>query len=309
VTQQGPTPPEGPRSGATPPQSLGSPGTSSASPGAPSTPGQRLDIGGVLTRVFETYRDQAGLFLPGAFIIFLPVAILSGLAQGSVASALVFGLVAGILNLIAIYAYQGFVAEAVRDIQDHVRDLDMGSLFRSVAPVIVPLFLASVLAGIGIFIGFVLIIVPGLVLIILERRGVIEAFGRSRELVRGNGWQVFAVIVVIALVQIIVSAVLSAIINVFAASVVGSAVATLLTSTLVAPIAAIAAAVMFLELRRLHGEADLPAGASGVSGATSASGLGRSPGGSPGGPMDHGPPGRGGPAEPGNPPSGGPPRP
>jgi len=234
-------------------------------------PAGRLDIGGVFSRIFETYRDQAALFLPAAFIVFLPVAIIGGLAQGGVASAVILGIIAAVLNVIATYAYQGIVVEAVRDIQDGVRDFELGALFRSIAPMIFPLFLASLLAGLGIVIGLILLVVPGLILltlwaliapsIVLERRGVMEAFGRSRELVRGNGWQVFAVIAVVFIIQLVLSAVLNAIIAVFAANVIGSAVATLLTNMLVAPISAIAAAIMFLELRRLRGEEALPAGA------------------------------------------------
>ncbi len=64
----------------------------------------------------------------------------------------------------------------------------------------------SVLFAIGVGIGFVLIIIPGLFLMtiwavvapvtVLERPGIFEAFGCSRELVRGNGWNVFGVIVI-----------------------------------------------------------------------------------------------------------------
>ena len=59
-------------------------------------------------------------------------------------------------------------------------------------------------------IGFILIIVPGLILItiwsvaapvvVLENPGVFAALRRSRELVRGNGWQVFGVILVLYIV-------------------------------------------------------------------------------------------------------------
>ena len=53
-----------------------------------------------------------------------------------------------------------------------------------------------------------------------------SAFGRSRELVRGNGWQVFGVIVVLFLLQFIVGAVIQALANSVADSFVGFALAT-----------------------------------------------------------------------------------
>ena len=57
------------------------------------------------------------------------------------------------------------------------------------------------------------------------------------------------------------SFVVTAIVGVVANTPVGNAIASLITNTLIAPVTAIAAATMFLELRRLHGEAPLPAGA------------------------------------------------
>jgi hypothetical protein len=64
-------------------------------------------------------------------------------------------------------------------------------------------------------IGFILLIVPGLILLVrwavvapvtvLERPGIFAAFGRSRELVRGNGWAVFGVIMLVYLAALVVS--------------------------------------------------------------------------------------------------------
>ena len=58
------------------------------------------------------------------------------------------------------------------------------------------LIVVGILAGIAIAIGFVLLIIPGLFLItiwsvivpviVIERTGVFDSFGRSRELVKGQ---------------------------------------------------------------------------------------------------------------------------
>jgi hypothetical protein len=224
---------------------------------------EKLDIGAVLTRVFEYYRAQAGLVLPAALILFLPVSILNGVIRHSSSSILLSLLATGI-GLVATYWFQGMVVEAVRDIQDGRRDFDVGSLFRSVMPVLPPLILAGLLAGFGIAIGLVLLIVPGLILltiwavvapvIVIERRGVFEAFRRSRELVHGNGLNVLGVIVLIFILRFLASLVLGAIAIGISDSVAGYAVAELLASVLVAPLGALAAAVLYFELRRLAGE-------------------------------------------------------
>lgn len=74
-----------------------------------------------------------------------------------------------------------------------------------------PLTAVSVLQGLGVALGFVLLIVPGFVLlswwsvagpvVVAERTTARRALGRSRELVRGNGWRVFGVVFIALLVS------------------------------------------------------------------------------------------------------------
>jgi hypothetical protein len=223
---------------------------------------EKLDVGTVLQRVVDVYRSQFGLLIPAALIVFVPVAVLNGLIAtgGGVLAALV----AGILGIVGTYWFQGMVVEATEDILDGRRDHTLASLFESVTPVLLPLIGAGILAGIGIAIGFILIIVPGLILltiwsvvapaIVAERKGVFEAFGRSRELVKGHGWQVFGVIVVLFLLQLIVGGIVQAIFRSASDTFASFAIADLIVRVLIAPLSALAAAVMFFELKRLHGE-------------------------------------------------------
>ena len=99
--------------------------------------------------------------------------------------------------------------------------------------------------------------------IVIERLGAIDSFGRSRELVRGHGWQVFSVIVVLFLVQFIITAVLNAIANSVSDSFVGYTISDLIVRVLVAPFTALAAAVLFFELKALRGEPVLGMGGGG----------------------------------------------
>lgn len=223
---------------------------------------QKLDTAAVFERLFDTYRAQFGLFVPAALTVFAAPALLQGIAEES--GSVGFALVGAIVALVANFWFQAMVVEAVRDIQDGKRDFSVGTLFRSVAPVVAPLFVAALLASIGITIGFLLLIVPGLILlswwavvapvVVIERRGPVAALGRSRELVRGNAWRVLGVVLVAAILQLAAAIALSAVIGAVDDGVVGVALSTLLSSALVAPIGAIAAAVLYLELRRLHGE-------------------------------------------------------
>lgn len=224
----------------------------------------KLDTGRVFERIFSLYGSQFTLLIPVALLLFIPVALVNGLLLSGGGNALGV-LVSALLGVVATYWYQGMVVEATRDILDGRRDHSVGSLFSSAAPFIVPLLLAGILAGIGVAIGFVLLIIPGLFLItiwavivpviVIERRGVIESFGRSRELVRGSGWQVFGVIVVLFLALFLIRALLQAVIGgISDESFVGYAIADLISNVLFVPLTALAATVIYVELRRVKGD-------------------------------------------------------
>src|SRR3954468_14433507 len=119
----------------------------------------RLDTARVFERVFAIYRLQAGVLLPAAVILYLVPSAL-GLANGRTGQALALA-----ASVIAAVGYQGLVVQAVRDIQDGVRALSLGGLFRSITKVLGPLLWTALLVGIGVFIGILALIIPGLILL------------------------------------------------------------------------------------------------------------------------------------------------
>lgn len=213
-----------------------------------------LDVGAVIRRVFEIYVDQAPVLMPAAAVVFVFTGILTAVL---VTAAPALALVAVIISLVATTLFTGMVVELVADVQDGRRDATVGQLLRAAAPVLGALILVGIVAGVGVVIGFILLIVPGLILItiwsvaapvvVLERPGVLPALARSRELVRGNGWQVFGVILVLDILVVIVASAIE-----LAADSAGSGVgiiARVVVGVLTAPLSALAAAVLYFELR------------------------------------------------------------
>lgn len=264
---------------------------------------EKLDVGRVFNRIFELYTTQAGIYLPAALIVYLPAALITGAILTGSGGLLLFVLSIAV-TFVTAFLYQGVVVQSVRDLQDGRRDLSIGELFSSVLPVLGMLILVGFVGGLAEGIGFILLIVPGLFLVtiwavvapavVIERRGF-DSFGRSYELVKGHGWQVFGVLVVLFIVQFLIQRIFGAIGGGISSGFVGYAVFTLIGSVIVAPLSALAAAVMYFELLRLHGQ---PAGPAGVARA------GAAPPPPPGAPPPPSPP----PAPPaGGPPPGAPP--
>jgi hypothetical protein len=130
-------------------------------------------------------------------------------------------------------------------------------------------------AGIAIFFGFLLLIVPGLILItiwsvaapsvVLEGKGVFEALGRSRELVRGNGWQVFGVLVALLAIILVASIVIGSI-GAIGDSFIVLVIVSLLLFALLSPLQALAQAVLYFALREAHGQPALSAPTGAIAG-------------------------------------------
>ena len=236
-----------------------------------------IDVGQVIREVFEIYRDQAAVLLPVALLIFVIEGLVSGAA---VAISAILIVVAIVVQVVATTLYQGMVVQLVADVQDGRRDASVADLLRSVTGVLLPLIGAGLLAGLGIALGLVLLILPGLFLltiwavvspvVVLERPGVVAALGRSRELVRGNEWQVFGAIVTFFLILVLVSLVLGAIGAALGAA--GSVAADIIGSVLAAPLVALAASVLYFRLRAASGETAAPVGAVGMRPAADPSG-------------------------------------
>lgn len=219
-------------------------------------PGSRreIEIGRVIRESFEIYKHNAAPLIGVALVVFLVIGIVEGLladAGGAIAQ-----LLATAINLAGIALYTGFVVKLVEDVRDGRRDFTVGQLFSSASQHVGTLIINGVLLGLAVILGLVLLIVPGLILltiwavcspaIVAEDRGPIEAFGRSRELVDGQGMSVFGTILVAFLIQIAVGIIAAAIgIGLGTGALIALSI---IASTLTAPVSALVASTLFFDL-------------------------------------------------------------
>jgi hypothetical protein len=158
---------------------------------------------GVIGEAWGLYKAHWRHLLPISFVVYVAIAIIGALLTAVL--TWLGALIAALISLVGLFWVQGALVAAVEDIRDGRADLSLGETFSRVRPQLGAIVVAGVLAGVGVFLGLLLLIVPGLVLItwwvlvipvvVLERTQAGAAFGRSRELVRGYGWNVFGVIV------------------------------------------------------------------------------------------------------------------
>lgn len=221
-----------------------------------------MTVGGILGEAWGLYTKFFARFFAVAVIVFLIVNLLNALLGWVIGSGsgvvLLVALITTVVSLVGTFWVQGALVYAVEDVRDGRIDSSIGELFERVQPYLGTLIVAGILAGLGIALGFVLLIVPGLVLltwwcliapvIVLEGKRVGESFTRSRELVRGHGWTVFGIVILAVLASAIASGLIQGIFSFlgpFLRYWIGGAIA----NAIVDPFLAIALTLMYFHLR------------------------------------------------------------
>jgi hypothetical protein len=216
----------------------------------------KLQPGAIIGEAWRLYREHWRHFLPIALVVYLILGLVTLLL------VLLFGWVGGVLGglvgIVGVFWLQGALTEAVADVRDGRADLSLGDTFRRVQPRLWSIAGAGILAGLGIVLGLILFVVPGLILltwwslivpaIVLEGKPAMESFGRSRELVRGNGWNVFGVIVLTLLIVIAISIVVSLILIWIPGDAFRSFVQSVVQNTLAYPFMALAWTLVYFAL-------------------------------------------------------------
>jgi hypothetical protein len=211
-------------------------------------------LSGVLDEAWRMYKAHARHLLTIAFVIYLVAAVIAAL----LALAGTFGaLLGGLVAIIAAFLLQAALVKAVQDVRDGRVDMSIGETVSAATPYLGSVALASILAGIAITVGLILVIVPGLYLItiwavivpviVIEGSGALASFGRSYQLVRGRGWHVFGTLVLVFVILLVVQFLLGL---VFLAlpHVWRSGLSSIISGTLVAPFIALVVTLVYYRL-------------------------------------------------------------
>jgi hypothetical protein len=221
---------------------------------------------GVIGEAWNVYKAHWRHLLTFSFAVYVAVAVI-----GALLAALLTWLgaiIAAFVSLVAVFWLQAALVKAVDDVRDGRADLSLGETFAAAREHLAAVVVAGILAAIGIIVGLVLLIVPGLVLmtwwavivptIVLENRSAGESFTRSRELVRGYGWSVFGVILLVLLLligfQIVLALALSPL-----ADWLQSFVSQIISGTLTSPFIAVVLTLLYFRLRAAKEPSAAPA--------------------------------------------------
>lgn len=246
----------------------------------------KIDLGRVITGTFQVIgRNIVTFSVLGLVLSGLPVAIISyfqtgwartqlaGMSSGSFEfspSTFYGGALASVAALITTSILQGALIYAT------VQDLNgqkpsVGESLATGLRNFLPLIGLTILMVLGLAVGFMLLIVPGLMLLcawcvatpalVADRAGIIGAFGRSAELTRGNRWSIFGLLVIIWIISIVLGTIYNAAIGISpfggdpvamlekAVSPVGLVLA-VIRQTVTAVIVAAGVSVLYVELRQ-----------------------------------------------------------
>ena len=220
-------------------------------------------LSGVLGETWKLYKAHAAHLLVIAFVIYLVAAVLAGLL--ALAGGVIGALLGSIIEFIAAFLLQAALVKAVQDVRDGRADLSFGETVSAATPYIWPVAGASILAGIAITIGLILLIVPGLFLItiwavivpviVIERSGALASFGRSHQLVRGHGWHVFGTLVLVFLILIVVDILLGLVFSALP-TLWRTGLSTVVSGTVIAPFLALVVTLIYYRLSGANGTQD-----------------------------------------------------
>ena len=171
---------------------------------------------GLTARNFPLYGLMALLFVgaPQFGMLYLQ----STLWLANPGSSVPVGWASGLVSLVSTVVLQGALTRAAMDSLTG-RRAGIGAATADGVRFLLPLFLIGVLSGIGVLLGLLLLVVPGIFvavrwavaapIAVVEREGPTAALGRSAELTEGHRWAIFGLFLLFLVLAYVVEIVIS----------------------------------------------------------------------------------------------------
>ena len=167
-------------------------------------------VGDAVSYGWSVYWKNVGPLLLIAVVVFAIQLVFSviGNVFDSVAGQIVFGVLGALLSLLITLGWMRVAVEITRGVRPEIGDVFKARGYGA-------FILASILFYIGALIGFILLIVPGIIFVVVfgfygfviaERGddvGVTESLQRSADITRGHRWELFGLTVVLFLINIV----------------------------------------------------------------------------------------------------------
>ncbi len=253
---------------------------------------REFKVGAVISQGFSVFFRNIAAFLALGAIVLSPLAVLNlfsfeafvgdgipapGGFEMSVdpaddgvpdAGAIGFGMTYGLLQLLlSVLLTAAAVFLTVREIRG--RRASISEALRIGLGRVLPVLGVALLVSLAVGLGFILLIIPGLILLVMfwvavpvavvERPGVLASLGRSADLTRGHRWKILAILALMMLIAIgftplagVAAWLLSWVLGTF-----GLVVADYLWSIVVGSISAVMPAVTYHHLRSVKEGTDI----------------------------------------------------
>jgi hypothetical protein len=191
-----------------------------------------MSIGRVFQRAFSTIGHNPGVVLtivvlvgviPSVLMNFATRSLTGGDPAAAVNNMSAFWgamLFAWIIAVVIGALVQGALTRATVADSEGQR-ATFGECIAAALRVLLPLIGVGLIFGIAIGLGFVLLIVPGIIImvmwsvagpaVVVERDGVMSAFSRSSELTKGSRWKIFGLFLVLLVIYLLVFMLLGAV--------------------------------------------------------------------------------------------------
>lgn len=177
-----------------------------------------FDMGRVIQRTFDVLGRNIGpfaglalltTFLPQAALGAAGIFVLQTQSDNVLTAGALLGVVSWVVSMVGAYVLEaGILYASVNDMNG--RKVEFGKAVSTGFSFVLPLFGLGILMGLALVLGFILLIVPGILMsiawiaaapaVVVEKVGVTESFGRSATLTRDNRWPIFGLCMVYMIV-------------------------------------------------------------------------------------------------------------